>query len=237
MLHYAARGHNLDLLKHVVRVYLSHRSSLDTPNHKGNTPLLLAAYQGNDEAMKELYATGASPLLLNENQDTALHLACWKGHVGVTEFLLQEFTSKKQPSPSLSHSEMKQEESKQHTATEKKNGEKIDINARNLNGDTALHWAIYNGHTQVVEQLVQSGANLSIVNGKGVPLLHWALKNGDVELMKVLLTNGANVNSQSDSNQDTVLHRAAYKGQIDVVKLLLEHGASTSIPDMVSIAV
>ncbi|XP_072541557.1 BRCA1-associated RING domain protein 1 isoform X2 [Salminus brasiliensis] len=57
-------------------------------NHKGETPLHLAAIKGDVEATKELLAQGADPNLKDHAGWTPLHEACNLGHLGVVEVLL-----------------------------------------------------------------------------------------------------------------------------------------------------
>ncbi|KAJ8396360.1 hypothetical protein AAFF_G00019370 [Aldrovandia affinis] len=59
-------------------------------NHKGETPLHLAAIKGDVEAVKELLAQGADPNLKDHAGWTPLHEACNLGHLGVVEALLQQ---------------------------------------------------------------------------------------------------------------------------------------------------
>jgi ankyrin repeat protein len=42
-----------------------------------------------------------------------------------------------------------------------------DVNAKNENGETPLHYAASNGHLPIVQYLVQHGANMNIGTWKG----------------------------------------------------------------------
>ncbi|XP_062287287.1 BRCA1-associated RING domain protein 1 [Scomber scombrus] len=57
-------------------------------NHKGETPLHLAAIKGDVEAVKELLDQGADPNLKDNAGWTPLHEACNLGHLGVAEVLV-----------------------------------------------------------------------------------------------------------------------------------------------------
>jgi len=50
------------------------------------------------------------------------------------------------------------------------------LNARDENGNTMLHWAVINGHLDIVELLVEEGANINAVNWHGDTPLHLAAK-------------------------------------------------------------
>ncbi|KAG7330817.1 hypothetical protein KOW79_004786 [Hemibagrus wyckioides] len=59
-------------------------------NHKGETPLHLAAIKGDVEMTRELLEQGADPNLKDHAGWTPLHEACNLGHVGVVELLVQQ---------------------------------------------------------------------------------------------------------------------------------------------------
>lgn len=42
-----------------------------------------------------------------------------------------------------------------------------DVNARNIQNDTPLHWAAFYGSPEVAKLLIESGANLKALNAKG----------------------------------------------------------------------
>ncbi|WP_264688090.1 ankyrin repeat domain-containing protein [Wolbachia endosymbiont (group A) of Sympetrum striolatum] len=87
-----------------------------------------------------------------------------------------------------------------------------------------LHSAAKNGHADVVNALIQNGANVNAEdNFKSTPL-HNAARNGHIDTVKVLIAKGTDVNAK-DQDGWTPLHLAAYKCHIDIVKVLLKKGA------------
>ena len=99
------------------------------------------------------------------------------------------------------------------------------INATNKYGETALHWAVENGHTEIVEALVKAGAKVD-VKYDGVTALHIAAMNGRTKIVEALIKAGANVNEKTkDSEGWTALHWAAEDGNTEIVNLLLANGA------------
>src|SRR5437867_181510 len=54
----------------------------------------------------------------------------------------------------------------------------VDVNAAEVDGATALHWAAYNDDFQTAEMLVRAGANVKATNRYGVSPLSLACTNG-----------------------------------------------------------
>src|SRR5919112_1785242 len=70
------------------------------------------------------------------------------------------------------------------TSVRKLLGTGVDVNAAQVDGTTALHWAAYNNDAETVALLVRAGANVNVVNRYGVPPLAEACKNGNAEIVK-----------------------------------------------------
>src|SRR5437868_1639702 len=62
-----------------------------------------------------------------------------------------------------------------------------DINAAQVDGTTALHWAAYNEDAETAAMLVRAGANVNAMNRYGVPPLAEACTNGNAAMVKLLL--------------------------------------------------
>lgn len=55
-----------------------------------------------------------------------------------------------------------------------------------INGDTALHWAAYKGHADLIKLLMYSGVNLQKSDHFGSTPLHLACLSGNVHCVKLL---------------------------------------------------
>ena len=102
--------------------------------------------------------------------------------------------------------------------------EHADINAAQVDGTTALHWAAYNDDAETVAVLVRAGANANAVNRYGVPPLAEACTNGNAAIVKQLLQAGADANSTMKGGESALM-LAARSGNVEAVKALLERGA------------
>ena len=88
-------------------------------------------------------------------------------------------------------------------------------------GDTALMVAISGGHREVVELLLENGADIEKTTKDKITPLILAVVKGRIDIIKLLLANGVNINKAA-ANGDTPLMIAIDK---DVFLLLLENGA------------
>uniref|UniRef100_A0A2K5F5V8 Poly [ADP-ribose] polymerase n=1 Tax=Aotus nancymaae TaxID=37293 RepID=A0A2K5F5V8_AOTNA len=84
------------------------------------------------------------------------------------------------------------------------------------------------GRKDVVEYLLQNGANVQARDDGGLIPLHNACSFGHAEVVNLLLRNGADPNARDNWNY-TPLHEAAIKGKTDVCIVLLQHGAEPTI--------
>lgn len=103
--------------------------------------------------------------------------------------------------------------------------EMASVIARNNFGVSAIIQAANNGHTNVVEALVNYGANIEDESNNGKTSLHWACYWGHYSTVQLLIQKGANI-SAIDVEGMTPLMSATFKKHILIVKLLLRKGAS-----------
>lgn len=100
----------------------------------------------------------------------------------------------------------------------------INVNAPQVDGMTALHWAVYHDDVNTTQLLIQHGADVNVINHYGVPPLSLACTNGNSEITALLLESGADANAALRGGE-TVLMTAARTGKTQPTALLLEHGA------------
>ena len=68
--------------------------------------------------------------------------------------------------------------------------QRADVNGRENDGTTALHWAAYNDDSELVDLLIRSGARAKAVNRYGVTPLYSACVNGNAVIISMLLKAG-----------------------------------------------
>ncbi|MEM7473608.1 MAG: ankyrin repeat domain-containing protein [Planctomycetota bacterium] len=102
--------------------------------------------------------------------------------------------------------------------------EKANINDAQVDGMTALHWAVFYDQNDLVRRLLGRSADPRLENRYGVTALSIACQNGNAQIVKALLEAGADPNAQLQGGE-TPLMTAARTGKLEPVLLLLKHGA------------
>jgi ankyrin repeat protein len=105
--------------------------------------------------------------------------------------------------------------------------QKVNVNAPEPDGSTALHWAADRGDLTAVDLLLRNGANARVVNRYGVTPLSLAADNGGAAVIDRLLKAGADPNTAAGGGE-TVLMTAARAGRTDAVRVLIEGGANVN---------
>ncbi len=105
---------------------------------------------------------------------------------------------------------------------------KADVNAPQIDGTTALDWAVRGDDLEMAELLIRAGANVSAANREGATPLLLATVNGNAAMIEKLIKAGANPNAPLTKTGDTALMMAARTGKIDALKMLLDLGAQVN---------
>jgi uncharacterized protein len=104
---------------------------------------------------------------------------------------------------------------------------KIDVNAAEADGTTALHWASYRDDVESAVLLIRAGAKVNVSNDLGATPLWAASMNGSAAMVRRLLEAGANPNAALLLGETPVMV-ASRSGNADVVEQLLTKGASVN---------
>jgi uncharacterized protein len=105
--------------------------------------------------------------------------------------------------------------------------QKADVNAAQVDGATALHWAVYRDDTETASLLIASGANVDARNRDGVSPLAMACLYGNVSLISTLLGAGADAKQRGPADE-TMLMLAARNGNPEAIKRLAAAGADVN---------
>jgi len=105
---------------------------------------------------------------------------------------------------------------------------KVNVNAPQVDGTTALHWAVRAEDLETVDLLIRAGANVSTANREGATPMQLASLSGNAAIIERLVKGGADVNTPLSKSGDTALMMAARTGKPAAVKVLLDSGAKVN---------
>lgn len=95
-----------------------------------------------------------------------------------------------------------------------------DIDLKNKEAKTVLHYAAQHGYLKAAESLIENKAKVNEIDTNGMAPLHHAVKNGFLEVAALLIGNGAQVDLV-DMKGMAPLHHAVSNGHKEIVELLL----------------
>ena len=92
--------------------------------------------------------------------------------------------------------------------------------AGGADGRTPLHVAVLHERDEIMQQLLDAGAEVDATNSMGSSALHWAAERGLVTSVGLLIQAGARLELKSRFGGSTALHRAAGGGHAEVIRAL-----------------
>ncbi len=197
-----------------VKALLDTDPSLASAKNNNNiSAVLMSAYMGRRDLSKLLIERGAS-LELHEAA-AAGNLEIVKSMVEKKRLLAQAISPDGFPIVALAAAFGHEEVVRYLVA------QGADINAATTNGSgyNALTGAVTNGHTRIVQWLLESGANANYRYGPGYSPLHAAAANGHLEIAKLLFKHGADKTAVTNDGKSAV-DLAAERNHPDLVEFL-----------------
>jgi len=194
----------------------------------GVTALHMASRNGQYQAVKRLLSHPRTDVdLRTDLGDTPLFVACLRGHIRVAELLLTNLVVAKS-SGSNGRTAL-------HVASSTgdvemvnlllSNKSKIDVNARDERGETALFMPCRIGYAAIVELLLAAGIDTNARNSEGRTVLHAAGMTRHTGVVELLLSKsrrgGLDVNAL-DKDDRTALYYAVVNGDYEIVEKFLE---------------
>ncbi|PSN45883.1 Tyrosine-protein kinase HTK16 [Blattella germanica] len=100
------------------------------------------------------------------------------------------------------------------------------LEAKNQEGQTAVHLASRMGKDDILKKLIESGANINCRDTAGYTPLHYACQSNLPSTVRVLVQIGlANIQARNSDTGLVPLHEAASRGHKEVVRVLLSLNA------------
>ena len=202
----------------------------------GKAPLHLTATYGHKKATEYLLVSGANINCKDDTGSSPLFSAVRTTHKEIVELLISNganIKTEKRLLHQLSWVGYKKTEGriKQVEIAKSLILKGVNLNEKDLSGDTPLHSAAEHGHIEMAEFLLESGANVNEDNETKTTPLHKAAVEGRDIIVNILIQNGANVNpviqSTGTFNRMTPLDLALQMNNSKIAALLRKHGGKT----------
>jgi ankyrin repeat protein len=231
-LHYAALCGN----EECVSFLLGQGAQANSRDKDGTTPSILACEKGHMGVVRLLLQhMGKQALQETDNEGkAALHYAAEYGHEETVSFLLlqgAQANSKDEngATPFMMACEYGEIDVMkvllQHVGPEA-------LQETDDKGRTAIHFAAYRGHEDIVTFLLGQGAQANSRDKSGTTLLMSACGEGQTGVVKLLLQHvGLQALQETDEHGLTALHYAAMWGHGETVTFLLGQGAQANSRD------
>jgi len=197
----------------------------------GATPLSWAAYLDQAATVNLLLKAGAKVNVADEYGDTPLTLACATGDAAVIGKLIAAGADAKAARWNGETALMIAARSGTVPGVKLllEHGALIDA-TETRKGQNALMWAAAEGHSEVVDLLIASGAHVKSVSSGGFTPLVFAAQKGDAKSVKSLLNSGLDPNYKLP-NRMSVLQVAVLGDKTKVADVLLANGSEANTAD------
>ncbi len=232
------------------KVFLSLIRDLNFTNEKGETPLMIAAFYGNDFMIRELLSRGVDVDIITKEGQGCVFYALWGKKYEMARYLYDQ--RKITRYTLLSSCILINDDSMTDYMIKKKQ----EINDINFDQTTPLMLAISMNKEKTVKELIDAGANLFFKNSRNNTPLYTAIKSSNINIIDYLLSKNIlnntkiydkygimsfvvskgsyqvveyfvknftnwNVNSP---NQKSLFFIACKRGDLEILKLLISHG-------------
>ena len=188
----AAAFNHVDIINFLLQ---TGHADIEAKDKDGYNPLLLAASDGNAEAVDILLKMQADIFVLDKEERTVLYWAAMQNHKNVIDVLLKDSRSSQL------------------------------LQASDRFDNTPLHVACERGYHDIALTLIEAGSDVDNKNEDERTPLHLAAREGRVKICKEILKKDAFSIHDEDSESNTALHMACMYGHARVVSTLISYGA------------
>ena len=238
---FEAVRHGMDMTVQTL-LETSNNNQLNMADENGFSPLMQAAWHGQQECLRVLLQHGANVSLRNNAGCTATHFAAAQGHVACLEVLIEHAHVDVNSHTKFNATPLILAAKGGHCACVSlllEHG--ADVNMQYRGNQNALLFAAGNGHYETMQILMSNGVQVDQANSQGVTPLMRAIQQGHNACAELLLSRdneevddegvgedggsrGVEVNVQ-DVMGRTPVHLAIEHDNPEGLKLLIRHGA------------
>jgi ankyrin repeat protein len=224
----AARENHTDKVKELLQA----GAKVDQQECDKTTPLIIASDCGNTEVVEILLSDEKIDVDIKDKMgQTALHRAAKKEYLNISERLINAGANINEVdengnTPLLLVSLMGAAKAVKMLLR----NEKIDIHAKNFHHDqTALHIATIGGYPDIVQMLIDAGANVDEVDNSGRTPFLLASSNGHIQIADTLHTLTIDIHAK-DKEGRTAIYLGVSNGHANTVSFLTSAGVNPNIP-------
>jgi len=215
----AVRSGNIERIKFLMKFV-----DINGKDENGDNAL---CYTQNKEVAKLLIDSGVRINSRNLQGSTALQRASEYLPMEVFEVLLEYGSDPKiiddHSRTLLMHASARKIEN--NTIIDRALGFGINLEAKDINGDTALLYAVVSENIGGIQKLCKYGINIENIGNKGQTPLMYAAEKLKLKSVKELIRQGANVNFKSSNGEAIITNTIFHNGNYDIIKELVESGA------------
>lgn len=202
----------------IANLLISRGADVNAIDDGGFTPLKMAVIRGHLKIAERLIEHGALINPVDIVSMSPLHLAAAAGQVEIAKMLIAKGAVVNAQTMDYI------QEWAWVTISGTTYNEQSVSSRRIIEGRTPLHLAARNGHREMAELLIASGAKVDLQDNNSSTALHFAAAYNHRNVAEVLVSKGAAINFRT-SNGLMPLHTAAVWGSSDVVEFLVSQGA------------
>ena len=224
-IHHAILANSKELLQAVI----DNGADVNATNKKNVTALMIASRRGNTDAVNELLNAGADPTIKDRLGATCIHHAVGEG------------CSKKFLQAIIDHGVDVNATNKENvtalmTACQVGNTGAVNIllnagadpNSADVYGRTWIHHAILANSKELLQVVIEKGADLNATNKKNVTALMIACRRGNIDAVSELMNAGADP-SIEDGLGATCIHHAVGEGcSKKFLQAIIDHGVDVN---------
>ncbi|MFP3023238.1 MAG: ankyrin repeat domain-containing protein, partial [Wolbachia sp.] len=211
-MHYAVYNGNMDLLNDIFQFLSDKETIINTKDNSDWAPLHYAVYYNALDVVKFLVDKGADISAKDKDGKIPLDLATQENDTSIEEFLKQtQLDLDKQLLTAVQDCNL--------SKAEVLVGRGANINTKNDDGYTSLHFAVLKNFQSGIDYLIKKGANIDAKDNIGRAPLHWAARDGYLSIVQTITEGGANLDVKDKDNK-TPSDLASWKGYDNIVQYL-----------------